>query len=64
MHASAVPVLPCPPPQATSTRSSSARRQASVIASTASALSLGSQKSGHRSHRVVHPNAGGGLPRR
>lgn len=62
MQAKAVPVLPRPPQQPISTRSDSARRQASLKASAASGPSVGSQKSGQRTHLNSHSTEGGRLP--
>lgn len=64
MQARAVPVRPRPPPQATSTRSAAVRAQASANTSLARTRSLGSRKSGQRSHRDSHAGGGGSLPRR
>ncbi len=59
MHANAVPVRPRPPWQATSTRCVALRRNASANASAASARSLGSRKSGQRTHRTGHGSTSG-----
>jgi hypothetical protein len=57
--ASAVPVRPRPPRQATSTRSPAcARRCAACRASSASARSVGIQKSGQRIHRCGQAGSG------
>lgn len=56
-----MPVRPRPPVQATSTRSASARRHTSSTASRASARSLGSHQSGHRTQREGQPTGAGGL---
>lgn len=59
--ASTVPVRPTPPRQATSTRwPAYARRHASRIASSASAGSRGTQKSGQRTRRCGQAGAGPG----
>jgi hypothetical protein len=59
MHASAVPVRPFPPQQATSTRWVVARSRAAANALLASAGSDGSPKSGHRIHRAAQGTSGG-----
>jgi len=60
--ASAVPVRPRPPVQATSTRSSVARFHASRKAASASSRLMGSRQSGQRIHRDGQPTGGGVLP--
>lgn len=55
---------PRPPPQAISTRSPTARRQAPARTARASARSAGSRKSGHRSRGASRGTGGGSLPSR
>ncbi len=61
-QASTVPVRPCPPLQATSTRSWAARCHRSARACRAWTGSAGSHQSGHRNHRESQATGGGGLP--